>query len=794
MGTYGNGQCFFPLTSLQIGDLQSYLSHLSIFLPPQSRKFYILVDNQPWKNLDSRAAHLWQLMVTKSRLSPFANSKVRQKREDFGKRFDSKSFSRSSTSKVNKFERWFQLIEAATLSRKHALLPVKKLKNSLLSSHDLHRTLYGFIVFEVAWADVRGINYLNELQTDTSMAIEAKFMKRWEFDSIQQAAASVSAWFSGTGSEQILLQEYLSSIIGEVFYDAQECSSRIDPNDSGESTCVDNRCAEDECLGDPGGNFNVFPANAEYRTTTYHTPSSSTGLNKRRKITKCNGEVGEFSWKTHCEIGSSPKDTGTSISASSSDSENAVEATQYRDVLILFKFDDPYLPFKLRPIIMSDLRLLTLLESGLPSWVIFLQSYPVFCKLYRPWMCPLARALYVLVSVVTVLIGFYDLYKNVPLVKATVSRLCGPLVDWVDSWEMISRIKYLGTMLFLHNFEKAIKWFLMISRAIRSCISVLTKPMVGPLVEILSFLLPIWNTCLQLAASFCSVFWVAISSFSSLVVDLGVILFFPVQLILSFTWSIGSSILYPIFWAIWEILYIPIRLVLLIGNFISFVHSCTYAFVGEIWLVLSSIFRSSPSSEISMWRSLWNDLFYQVFHAIRSIVNGFVAFFAICNRHRLSIYNHMLEFFRQLSCLSQRSRSRGSSHYGQTCGVQHSLNARNNHAKRSQNKKARLRRARRDIQIDDRSSPPCLDWRASQQYLVWLHEEYTDAFTSPKAVGGDTAVSLVRTLYNGQQGTTRTNAYNFQKDSQESEHRGKTEAAPLALHVLSGFFEISSVV
>ncbi|KAI8019308.1 Transport inhibitor response 1-like protein [Camellia lanceoleosa] len=31
-------------------DLQSYLSHLSLFLAPESKKFYILVDNRPWLN------------------------------------------------------------------------------------------------------------------------------------------------------------------------------------------------------------------------------------------------------------------------------------------------------------------------------------------------------------------------------------------------------------------------------------------------------------------------------------------------------------------------------------------------------------------------------------------------------------------------------------------------------------------------------------------------------------------------------------------------------------------------
>lgn len=72
--------------------------------------------------------------------------------------------SSSNTRKLRNFKKWFLLIDALTLSRQRALLPVEKLKDSLIANSKLHRTLYGFIVFEVAWKDVRGINYLNELQ------------------------------------------------------------------------------------------------------------------------------------------------------------------------------------------------------------------------------------------------------------------------------------------------------------------------------------------------------------------------------------------------------------------------------------------------------------------------------------------------------------------------------------------------------------------------------------------------------------------------------------------------------
>lgn len=248
-------------------------------------------------------------------------------------------------------------------------------------------------------------------------------------------------------------------------------------------------------------------------------------------------QVDTYSEEIHGEINDSLENSETC----SSNYEEAIEATQYRDVLILVRFNDRDLPFKLRQIIMSDLRLLTLLEAGLPSWVIFLQSYPGFCHLYRPWMCPLVRALYVLMSVVTVLIGFYDLYKNVPVLKATAFRLCGPLLDWIETWEMVSRIKYLGTMLFLHNFQKAVQWFLTITRATRSFLSIFTKPLALPLLDLFEFLLPIWNALFEVVQSFCSVMGIVIGSFFNIVENLVEILLLPVWLGLSVIWSIGRS-------------------------------------------------------------------------------------------------------------------------------------------------------------------------------------------------------------------------------------------------------------
>lgn len=56
--------------------------------------------------------------------------------------------------------------------------------------------------------------FTSHLQTDTSLAIEAKYMQRWEFDCISQAAASISSWFLGPPSDRQLLKNYLELATG----------------------------------------------------------------------------------------------------------------------------------------------------------------------------------------------------------------------------------------------------------------------------------------------------------------------------------------------------------------------------------------------------------------------------------------------------------------------------------------------------------------------------------------------------------------------------------------------------
>ena len=59
----------------------------------------------------------------------------------------------------------------------------------------------------------------------------------------------------------------------------------------------------------------------------------------------------------------------------------------------------------------GDERLLKLYESGLPAWAIYAPQYGMW---YRPWMRSITYMLFILVSAFSLVMGFYDLYKNVP--------------------------------------------------------------------------------------------------------------------------------------------------------------------------------------------------------------------------------------------------------------------------------------------------------------------------------------------------------------------------------------------
>ncbi|XVE72742.1 hypothetical protein DITRI_Ditri11bG0063100 [Diplodiscus trichospermus] len=576
----------YPLTSLQIGNIQSYLSRAFMFFAPISKKFLILVDNQSWRENKhySTSVHIKELMSTRYRMSPFKNSITLER---------SPSIRRISTSYETSSNRWLPTVAMATLR-----------KSSPFSAVNLYKTLHGFIVFEVVWEDVRGINYSSLLQKDTSFALEVKSMRKWDFDGIDQALSSISSWFLATPSETLTLQRNLIVLQEKV------------PSRTPQGITISSR----ELLFDDTSQAELFSEDVFFDV-------GQCFLDTDDKITM-NQEV---------ELIHGMRD----------------QLTEYQHTFLLFTFNDRNLPSKLRQIITSDLKLLALLEAGLPSWVIFLQSYPLFCKVYRHWMPLLLRTIYILISLITVIIGFYDLYKNVPLLKSTASHLCGPLFKWIEAWDMISRIRYLGTFLFLQNLAKAVKWFLMIARAVKLPLLLLTRPLMQPLEEIMELVVPEWSIFAGIGEQFYITARTLVEPLCSLVSEFLEILLSPLELLYKYIWSLVTLIC-ACSECIWKLLLTSTQGVLMLANYVGSAFSGIYAILKRL-LFTSRIINQityvsqvkSASSGISYWHSLQNEIYKEVFQPLRNIIRGLVAFLTSCNQHRLSIYNQLRDIFRR---------------------------------------------------------------------------------------------------------------------------------------------------
>ncbi|KAK1318766.1 hypothetical protein QJS10_CPB04g01214 [Acorus calamus] len=502
-------------------------------------------------------------------MSPFKSTRTLLRDLDTDSKMATSELLKSNSDKFKSFNKWFSVIKA-----------VKWQEKSLFPVMDLSKALHGFIVFEVEWKDVRGINYLNELQTDTSLTLEVKSMKKWEFDSLEQALHCTSSWFMGMATEAQSLKHNMKKV-----HDLH----------------IHNRNSSSSSPSSSEAPFNIY-----------------------------NDEDSE---------------------------ELSIAPTQYVDTLLLFRFSDRSLPTKLGQLFMSDVRLLTLLESGLPSWAVFFQSYPLFKHMYRPWMRPLAQTLYVLISLLTIVIGFYDLYKNIPLLKATVAHIFGPFFNWIETWDMVSRIRYLGTMLFLQNLEKGVIWILSVSCTVRPLFVVLTKPLIEPFTEVVEFIEPVWNIFIATGELFFSTVWDVVESLFSTVFEFFADLLWPFEFLYSYIWNF-VLLVYPLLNSMWELLIAPIRIALTLVNHSASILAEVYDFLKGVWQSASSVIdfislskAESGAYEISIWRSLWNDLFSQIFQALRSILKGLMVFFVACNRHRLSIYRQMQAFLQRITRL-----------------------------------------------------------------------------------------------------------------------------------------------
>jgi len=100
------------------------------------------------------------------------------------------------------------------------------------------------------------------------------------------------------------------------------------------------------------------------------------------------------------------------------------------DLTLIAYFDDPIFPFALKEILNNkeNKQLLLLYEASLPSWTIVLAQYGY----YRPWFRYAVKYCIFVISLITMIIGFYDLYRNVPIVRKILKENMNGCVSWLE--------------------------------------------------------------------------------------------------------------------------------------------------------------------------------------------------------------------------------------------------------------------------------------------------------------------------------------------------------------------------
>lgn len=104
--------------------------------------------------------------------------------------------------------------------------------------------------------------------------------------------------------------------------------------------------------------------------------------------------------------------------------EKPFHECEYNNFTIVAYFEDPIFPFYIKNLLKKPKNkyLLTMYERGIPSWAQFLPSYGLP---YRPWMRRVMAVIIFMFSLITMLLGFYDLYKNIPQLRDFLSSHLG---------------------------------------------------------------------------------------------------------------------------------------------------------------------------------------------------------------------------------------------------------------------------------------------------------------------------------------------------------------------------------
>ncbi|CAA6659898.1 unnamed protein product [Spirodela intermedia] len=407
---------FYRLTSLQIGNVRGYPSSSYLYSAPESKKLLILVDHRPSSENEGS-----------TRTDP-----------DQSEILSGNHNQRSAIGASQIFQKSCAVFNAAKSRTKH-----------LLAVDDLGKRRRGILVLEVAWKDVCGMKYQNDLLTDASFALEAKFMEQWEFDGPDRASRYVSSWW----------------IISSGRTDSSESVPKEDGDEQESSSGTDDRRRSRRCetssaagIGSPFLG-NLLPVVSPVLALLPPLAASSGADNPRADLVHLLRHRILRSVQEHPLM--------------------KADLSRISGFLCLWmEACGRIISQNFEKAVMWFLRMGKLLAEPLAvgGFGMFLAPLWRKCAGTAELMSTvLSYAIASLYQLIGVLINWpweiisSSMGKTAALIRLAFTAACefilpklriwGPFFGWLEAGEVF-RFPYLGTMLLIQNFEKAVRWFL----------------------------------------------------------------------------------------------------------------------------------------------------------------------------------------------------------------------------------------------------------------------------------------------------------------------------------------------
>lgn len=331
--------------------------------------------------------------------------------------------------------------------------------------------------------------------------------------------------------------------------------------------------------------------------------------------------------------------------------ESDFHECKFNDFTISAYFEDPIFPFFVRNLLKNPKNnfLLIKYERGIPSWAQFLPSYGLP---YRPWMRKVMAVIIFCFSLVTMMLGFYDLYKNIPQLRDVLYSVLGKFFQIFEDAILIRFSVLLGYIVTtcqiiinlllglltlipfipdLFNltrslFESLLNLFLSIKYLIKWAYSIFTLFGSSGWTA-----LTIFFNSFYLQELF-SVFYSGSLNSFLFVLNIIITILKELKEFLSLLFSIPFEVVYGLTYGLFNVIFE------LFSDFYSFFYSIIRAF-----RYIMSIFRSNQSTvseSIGVFESIknfWYDIFRHALRGITSIYHFTV--YTTCNvyKHKDSI-------------------------------------------------------------------------------------------------------------------------------------------------------------